>query len=106
MIEAEVRKSEIHGKGLFAKQAVSPGTLIGVYEGRIIVEEMDGPYVLWLVDDEGRHFGIECDTDLRFINSEAAPNAVLGANGPFVFCASPILPGDEITLSYLEEEDD
>ena len=104
MVEIEVRDSPIHGKGVFALQSVSPGTLIGVYEGRIVTEKMDSPFVLWLEDEEGRWFGIEGDGPLRYMNHDGdEPNVVAGVDSPFIFCARPIQAGEEITICYSED---
>jgi len=107
MIEVEVKKSDIHGKGVFAKEDVNAGELIGVYEGVIMWKGSDpDPYILWLEDTEGRWYGVRGTGDMKYLNHDGDnPNAVLGANGPFVFCAQHIEAGEEITISYGDEID-
>lgn len=110
MIEVEVRDSQIHGKGVFAKEDVNSGELVGVFEGRIVWESKDmsdeNPYVLWLEDDEGRAFGINCEGNMRYLNHDSdSPNAILAANSPFIYCSQPIKAGDEIRVMYTEETD-
>ncbi len=108
MIEVEIKDSPIAGKGVFAKQDVNPGELIGVYEGKLVwkSEDMENPYVLWLEDDAGRFFGIDAQNNMRYLNHEGeTPNAVLSANSPFIYCARPIETGEEITVSYSEDTD-
>ena len=64
-----VADSEIHGKGLFARQHISEGEVIGVASGKTTTT--DGPHVLWL--DENRGFHVNCN--LRYINHSDNPNA-------------------------------
>ena len=42
----EVKKSAIHGRGLFAKVKIPKGTVLGKLEGELT--DRDGAYVLWL----------------------------------------------------------
>jgi SET domain-containing protein len=100
MVEVVIKDSPIHGKGVFAASAVAPGELIGLYEGTITNEKMDDPYILWLEDNEGRYFGVLGTGDLKYLNHSEKPNALVGVNSPYVFCARPISAGDEITISY------
>ncbi len=99
----EIKDSPVHGKGLYALKHFAPGALIGVYEGRLVLEESPDGYVLWMEDGEGRWFGILGDGPMKFINHSDSPNAILGSNSPFIYCARPIHPGDEIFISYGDE---
>ena len=108
MVEVEIKDSPIEGKGVFAKQDVDPGELIGVYEGPLVwkSDDMEDPYVLWLADEAGRWYGINAQNDMRYLNHEGEfPNAVLTENGPYIYCARPIKKGEEITISYSDDTD-
>ena len=108
MLAVEIKDSPVHGKGVFAKEKANPGELIGIYEGTIIHEDWDedDPHVLWLRDDEGRFFGIKGTGTCRFMNHDGDdPNAVLGANSVYIFCARPIKVGEEIFISYGDDID-
>ena len=89
-----VDRSPIHGKGLFAKQHIPSGTVIGVVQGQPTT--IEGDYVLWLSESSGVH--VQCD--LRYINHSDTPNAVYYDN--LEVCAiRDIMAGEEITHNYL-----
>jgi len=64
-----VKESHIHGKGLFASCKINEGDVIGCIKYNPVKE--DGPYVLWIDADTG----IQVDSDLKYINHNAEPNA-------------------------------
>lgn len=105
MIKTIVDDSQIHGTGLFALENVRPGELIGFMEGEIVVEEKDNMHVLWLEDEEGRWFGIKGTGCMRYLNHSEEPNAILATNSPYIYCARPIEPHEEITISYGDDMD-
>ncbi len=92
-----VKKSLIHGKGLFAKEKISAGELIGVVKGK--PTDTDGPYVLWV---DGIN-GFEVNCQLRFINHSDKPNAVY-YNTLEVCALRDILVNEEITHNYSVED--
>jgi uncharacterized protein len=94
-----VRKSGIHGSGVFAEQRIQRGNLIGRYEGR--PTRSNGTYVLWVVDRADRVRGIEGTTELRFLNHAAKPNAEFRLDR--LFALRTIQPGEEITCDYGED---
>ena len=91
-----VRESPIHGKGVFAKESIGEGTVIGVYEGLEV--ERDGIYVLWVERDDGSFYGIEGRNELRYLNHSSSPNADF--DDEELSAVRAIAPGDEITLHY------
>jgi hypothetical protein len=92
-IKVYVDDSQIHGKGLFAKDHITKGELIGVASGQYT--KKDGPHVLWLSDESGFH--VQCD--MRFINHSDKPNAAY--YDTLEICAiRDIKPGEEITHNY------
>ena len=91
-----VRRSGIHGRGVFARQRLRTGALIGTFEGRST--RTDGSYVLWLIDDDGSEQGIHGTNEFRFLNHSPDPNAELDALE--ILALRNIQPGCEITLDY------
>ena len=91
-IKLEVRASKIHGRGLFAVNAIARDTLVGVCE----VEPADppGPHTLWC--DSGP-VNVVCD--LRFTNHSAGPNVVY-YDSLRVVALRDIAAGEELTYNY------
>ncbi len=90
-----VGDSPIHGKGLFAKDFIPAGTVIGIVQGE--PTKTDGDHVLWVDDENG--FLVKCD--LRFINHSDTPNAAY-YDDLEVCAVRDIEPGEEITHNYGE----
>ena len=88
-----VRKSPIHGMGLFAVRPIEKGELIGELEGEYT--RQDGMHVLWL--DE--HSGFRVTNELRYINHDDQPNACY-YDDLTVVALRDIEPGEEITHDY------
>ena len=91
-IKLEVRASKIHGRGLFAVNAIARDALVGVCE----VEPADppGPHTLWC--DSGP-VNVVCD--LRFTNHSANPNVVY-YDSLRVVALRDIAAGEELTYNY------
>ena len=103
-MKVEVRKSPIHGRGLFAAEQIPKDSLIGIARGHAV--KRDGAYVLWL--DEDVAYRVTCK--LRFINHSRQANAaynsrqsVAGNQVVWVEAVKNIEPGEEITHDYGEE---
>ena len=62
-----VRKSRIHGKGLFSARRIPRGFVLGICQDTETDE--DGMYTLW-VDEQG--YRVECD--FRYVNHSDQPN--------------------------------
>lgn len=93
-----VKDSPIHGKGLFAREKIRAGELIGVVKGK--PTDMDGPYVLWVDGIKG--FEVSCQ--LKFINHSDKPNAVY--YDTLEVCAlRDILVDEEITHDYQSDDE-
>jgi SET domain-containing protein len=97
-----VEDSGIHGKGLFALEAIPADTLILPIEGRPAAE--DGIHVLWTEDERGEWSGLEVTNDARYVNHSVAPNAGLFDDG--LWSIEAIRAGEEITHHYGVEWDD
>lgn len=92
-----VAESPIHGLGCFARASIAAGLHIGTFEGPEVSE--DGPYVLWLYDDQGQLITAREGTNsLRWLNHSDAPNAELDQLD--LYATRAISPGEEITIDY------
>lgn len=98
----EVRRSPIHGLGLFATRDIDPGARIGVYAGPR--SERVDTYVLWIEDEDGREYGIEGQNEMRFVNHSREPNACF--EGEELVSLRRIEPDEEITHHYGEDWED
>lgn len=96
MHKLEVRKSGIHGKGVYAIASIEKGTKIGTYQGEITEE--DATYVLWITDENGDEYGVNGTSDLKFLNHSHKPNAEF--DGDELHAMRNIKPGEEITFHY------
>ena len=94
----EVRRSAVHGKGVFARRRIRPGTRIGRFEGDPTTE--NGTYVLWLIDENGHETGIRGRNALRFLNHGEEPNAEF--QDADLHAIRNIQPGDEVLIDYGE----
>ncbi|MFQ5599291.1 MAG: SET domain-containing protein [Candidatus Krumholzibacteriia bacterium] len=91
-----VKKSSIHGKGLFARQRIGRREYIGCYRGKVTTR--NGRYVLWVLQDDGSVKGVDGRNSLRYLNHSSRPNAEFW--GDMLFAVRVIRPHDEITIDY------
>jgi len=96
-----VRRSSIHGRGVFAVRTIRRGSRIGRFEG--VPTKRDGAYVLWVMDDAGAFYGIRGTSALRFLNHSLEPNAEFRDDE--LFALRSIRPDEEITCHYGEAWD-
>ena len=92
-VRTYVANSDIHGRGLFAADDISSGSIIGYLQGK--PSQADGTYVLWLSAAEA--FEVECD--LKYINHADEPNACY-YDDLSVVALRDIRAGEEITHNY------
>jgi SET domain-containing protein len=92
-----VKPSHIHGQGLFAKQKIKAGQVIGEIKGR--PTKQDGPHVLW-VDDAKKGIRVECI--FKYINHRKKPNACY-YDDMTVVALKDINKDEEITHDYGDE---
>lgn len=112
-----VRKSGIHGKGVFASTVIARGTRIIEYKGkRISPEEADAQYgpnettaivLLFSVDEATVIDAAVGGNAARFINHSCSPNceAVTEDGRIFIEARRRIEPGEELTYDYHLELD-
>ena len=98
MHKVEVRESPIHGKGVYAIKKIKAGQKIGTYHGDSTDE--DDTYVLWVTDENGKEYGVDGTTDLKFLNHSGEPNAEF--DGDELYALRAIKPDEEITFHYGE----
>ncbi|MGD2110277.1 MAG: nucleotidyltransferase family protein, partial [Phycisphaerae bacterium] len=92
----EVKPSPVHGVGVFAKQNIKAGEVIGRYYGKPVGR--DGTYVVSRQDRSGRRERFEITGKLRFLNHSCRPNARL--DGFALKATESILAGQEIRIRY------
>lgn len=88
-----VKDSGIHGKGLFASKPIEVGETIGSIKYKRA--KKDGPYVLWISEDEG----ILVESNLKYINHSPRPNACY-CDDLDVVALKDIKKDEEITHNY------
>ncbi len=88
--------SDIHGKGLFAKQKIDQGTYIGTYKGP--ETQNDGTYVLWIYEEGVEPTGRDGRNLLRYLNHADEGNAEF--DGYDLYALKTIDPDEEITFNY------
>ena len=98
-VKTKVKKSPIHGRGLFAENVIPKGMRIGEYQGP--PAKRNSPYVLWFEDEEGEIRGIVGRNEIRFVNHSTQPNAEFV--GPELVAIRAIAAGAEITAHYGDE---
>lgn len=113
----QVRRSGIHGRGVFALRAIEPGEVIIQYKGeRISWEEAelrhelqtDDPYHTFLFQLEGDLVidgGVQGNS-ARWINHSCEPNCEAQEDDHqriFIVALHPIEPGDELFFDYALE---
>ena len=104
-----VRRSGIHGKGVFANTFVPAGSRLIEYKGERISDEdcyaEDGASThtfLYMMDNNEIIDGGRNGNDARWINHSCDPNCeAVEENGRvFMDAVRPIEPGDEVTIDY------
>jgi SET domain-containing protein len=110
----DVRKSGVHGTGVYAKQPVKKGRRIIEYTGRIVpwkkaTEQEDGPHTFLFGLTNGRDV-IDPDVggnEARWINHSCEPNceAIEEGNRVFIYALKPLQAGDELFYDYGLEVD-
>lgn len=108
-----LRRSRIHGRGVFATEFIPAGTRIVEYRGeRISNEEADRRYpddpstrhhtFLFSIDDEVVVDAAHGGNASRWINHSCDPNcdAVIEDERIFIEAVRDIAPGEELTYDY------
>src|SRR5262249_27361848 len=112
--KADVKPSPIHGRGIFALEAISAGEIVCVKGGHIFerqllkdLNQLLGPAEIQIaenlfigpLDNESR------EGSMVFTNHSCNPN--IGVQGQIVFVAMrDITPGEELTHDWATTDDD
>ena len=100
--KTSVRRSKIHGSGLFAEETIRKGRIIGHFEGKPTTR--DGTHVIWIEGDDGHPYGLRLTGPLRYINHARRPNAEF--EGERVVALRAIRANEEITCHYGDDWDE
>ena len=90
-----VRKSPVHGRGVFAERSLNTGKKIAYFEGYEIDHET--AYSLTFGSKRIEPTGI-----LKHLNHSCSPNALF--QGRWLIASREIKPGEEITIDYIATE--
>lgn len=96
-----VKRSPIHGKGVFAAGQIRKGTWVGTYEGK--ATKRNGMHVLWIEPNPGSGSweGINGTGELRYLNHSTRPNCEF--DGAELYALKQIRRGAELTFDYGED---
>ncbi|MBI2391710.1 MAG: SET domain-containing protein-lysine N-methyltransferase [Deltaproteobacteria bacterium] len=112
--KVKVKRSRVHGQGLFAAEDIAEGTPIIEYTGervtraearRRYASRPDAAVQLLAIDARTSIDGAVGGSDARFANHACSPNAQLLVYKKRVFLVAiePIAKGEEITYDYALE---
>jgi uncharacterized protein len=116
----EVRRSDVHGLGIFALQPIAKGTRIVEYLGERVShgeadrryetkDENDSHTFLFIVDSRTVIDAGVDGNDARFFNHSCNPNceSVVEKRRVFIEAVRDVQPGEELTYDYqIQREDD
>jgi uncharacterized protein len=111
--KTEVRESPIHGKGLFARQAMAAGEIVAVKGGHIltgsewgILEKELGSAEIQIADDLfiGPVARSEREGSMLYTNHSCEPNIAIHGQNVFV-AMRDIGPGEELTHDWATTDD-
>ena len=94
-----VKKSAIHGKGLYARKTIRKGEYMGTYHGPEVTE--NGMHVLWVEEEDGSTTARDGKNLLRYLNHSAKPLAEF--EGFDLYARRKISKHTEITIDYGED---
>jgi SET domain-containing protein len=112
-VKIEVRKSGVHGQGVYAVQSISKGTRIIEYKGERVPWEAapddDDPHTFNFGLENGQVINPEVGgNDARWINHSCDPNceAVEEDDRIFIYAIRDIQPDEELLYDYQLEIDE
>ena len=105
----EIRTTPQKGRGIFTKEMIRPGTVIGDYVGTIInnvtddTREKDGLYLIYYHDRASIYPSDIQAPGIHLINHSCMPNCWLYTykGHTLFFTLRTIFPGEELTADYL-----
>lgn len=106
----EIKETTEKGLGVFAKKAISAGTVIGDYLGKVIKtidydlekEKERHFYLMYLTDEKSIYPDLK-KPGIHLLNHSCSPNCWihLYRSHSLFFAVRNIKPGEELTISYL-----
>ncbi len=113
-VEIEVRKSDVHGQGVYARQSIPAGTRIVEYKGERVSwqdapDRDDDPHTFNFGLENGEVINPEVNgNDARWINHSCDPNceAVEEDDRIFIYATRDIRAGEELLYDYQLEIDE
>jgi SET domain-containing protein len=100
-----IRKSQIHGKGVYAGENIAKGTIVGRYTSRKVTKRVENEYVLYFYDpDTGEEMERWLGTGkFKYVNHSTKANLEM-EDDTFEFVAvRNIADGEELTWYYGDE---
>lgn len=106
----EIRRSTIHGNGVFARRTVRSGRKIGELDGELISvaearRRAEGMEVVTIVEfEDDKALDVTIDPCLRYVNHSCEPNTYMRRIGHCVefYAIRRIRTGEELTCDYGE----
>jgi hypothetical protein len=98
----EIRKSRVHGSGVFATRDIKAGEIIARYHGRLV--DRCGLYVACHETPSGHIRHYEITGKLKYLNHSDKPNAKLRRFE--LIALRPVCAGEEFTIRYSECTDE
>lgn len=106
-----VKKSQVHGKGLFAKKTIPKGTRIIEYAGKRVLKKniatdlLKGLTSLVYIMNLNETTAIDAErngNNARFINHSCSPNCIVYFFNevPYIYALSQINAGEELSFDY------
>jgi SET domain-containing protein len=114
-LKTEVRESQIHGRGLFARAEIAKDEIVAVKGGHIVdrktlrekVTPRLGPVEIQISDDLFIAPVADEERELSMLYSNHSCNPNLGMRGEITFVATrDILAGEELTHDWAMTDDD
>ena len=111
----EVRRSGVHGRGVYAREFISKGARIIEYTGQRVPERdapdhEDDPHTFYFGLETGEVIDPELGggNEARWINHSCDPNceSIEENNGIFIYALRDIEPGEELSYDYALEIDE
>src|SRR5262245_6668449 len=110
--KTQVRKSAIHGRGLFARRAIKKGEIVAIKGGHVLDERAlarvrNRIAYAYIQIDDGFYLGATMPSEVRrnkiWLNHSCEPN--VGMRGQSVFVTMrDVKSGEELTYDWAMEE--
>lgn len=101
----EIKETTHKGRGVFAKQIIDPGIVLGDFLGKILPPEQDifeGPFYSMHYNDNAIIMPDATEDGIHLVNHSCMPNCEIYPYKQHVilFALRKIFPGEELTFNY------